>query len=1482
MSEGGGGAQGSSKFKYDMNPPDLNSCRNYEHYKNKLRLWKMNTRDDIPKERQGCLIVSSLPDESKRFGNLIQETVINKVGWDNLEKPDGLAKVEAELEKLLGKHIVVSTVDAWKALIRCKKQPGQTVAGYVREFEAHYGKLKASGTTLPSEILGVMLMEGAGLSSNQEENVRQHINLDKKEEVFDVVKNKMLSMLGDSIRGSQQAKVKDEPGYDEAMAATRYRKPWQKNGSKKFDNFKTKGKVNPKGSDGKILRCNNCDSVKHLFKDCPHEKEKKWKSRENKPKGRWVYLTEEGKTFTAEEEVEEDSKSNDSSEDSEPEGDDYEVNRYAFFTTNEEELNRFTKESLNSAALDTGCTSNVSGKKWMAFYLKDLPEELKKEVDGPFPSNRSFVFGNNGIKIAKERYVIPADIAGKMIKIVVDVVDSDIPLLLSKREMKKWNMVLDMGKDKAYVNGKEVDISITSAGHYIINLLSDAGVNMAEVYAVDLKSASKAEKVATIKKLHKQFGHRPRQSFVNLLKSGNIWSDEVSQILDDIMDGCDGCIKRRRNPDRPAVTMPMAADFNEKVAMDLKYWNGQNILYIIDMFSRFTVGVVIPSKKPKDVINALMKNWVCYFGIMGSLLTDNGGEFVGEEWTEALSMLNVIKLTTGAESPWQNGLCEKNHALADNILTQISEDYPNLDIHTQLAWACNAKNSLMMVYGYSPYQIVFGSNPRLPNIITDPPQCWENETMSQALNRHLEAMKATRQAFIKSESCARMKRALKSKIRTIEREYKYGDIVTYKREGQDRWLGPAKVIFQDSKVIFLRHGSNVIRVSANRLLPAGKEMTKEMNEAEAEACNDTDIPTGKREMSKAEANSDTDVSTGRSEVNIEIHPNGQKDTTQNTDNSAHNESVQVEDQPQFVDDHERQNLGINLKRNDVVRMKENGEWHKIKIISRAGKKTGKYNKWYNIEDSNGIQRSVNVDEVEIEMPNEDESQAFLPADEEIFATMLDKDEKKSPECQEAKKKELDKLIEFNTYEIVDNIGQESISTTWVLTKKGSEIRARLVARGFEEEDEVKKDSPTVNKSSLRLMLTISSLKGWEINMTDIKSAFLQGSQLDRDVFIKPPKEAEMEGKLWKLNKCLYGLRDASRQWYLEVENKLISLGFRQNRMDSGLFFLRKNQVLIGVFALHVDDFLHAGNTEFENHYIPEIMKHFQVGKTEKACFTYTGFDLRQDEDGVFLDQGKFVENIEIPTLNASRMKDSSASLTDEERSLLRKMVGSINWAVRATRPDVAFNMIELSTKFQSGQVSDLGKAKNVLLNLKKHKAQLRISNLRDLKKCQIRAYTDAALGNLNNGVASTAGWIVFIINMDTGECAPIDWRSNKVRRVVSSSLAAEVLALSEGLEAANGIKDILVEMLGKEAADLQIHGYTDNKTGFGAVYSDTNAIREVRTRREVCKIREMIREGLVQKVKWVPGTEQLADILTKKGKKGIKLLEVIQEGKINL
>ena len=76
---------------------------------------------------------------------------------------------------------------------------------------------------------------------------------------------------------------------------------------------------------------------------------------------------------------------------------------------------------------------------------------------------------------------------------------------------------------------------------------------------------------------------------------------------------------------------------------------------------------------------------------------------------------------------------------------------------------------------------------------------------------------------------------------------------------------------------------------------------------------------------------------------------------------------------------------------------------------------------------------------------------------------------------------------------------------------------------------------------MRIVLSAIASKQWNLKSIDIKRAFLQGNAIDRDVLIRPPDEAETD-KLWHLKKCVYGLADAPRKWYLTLKEKLTEFG----------------------------------------------------------------------------------------------------------------------------------------------------------------------------------------------------------------------------------------------------------------------------------------------------------------------------------------------------
>lgn len=101
------------------------------------------------------------------------------------------------------------------------------------------------------------------------------------------------------------------------------------------------------------------------------------------------------------------------------------------------------------------------------------------------------------------------------------------------------------------------------------------------------------------------------------------------------------------------------------------------------MWSRYTGSVFISRKKPNEVIDALMRNWNCVFGVMGAIFTDNGGEFSSDEMREVTSKLNVCTWTAGM-SPFQNGLCERLHTIIDSMLIKLEEQYGKKDCQALL------------------------------------------------------------------------------------------------------------------------------------------------------------------------------------------------------------------------------------------------------------------------------------------------------------------------------------------------------------------------------------------------------------------------------------------------------------------------------------------------------------------------------------------------------------------------------------------------------------------------------------------------------------------------------------------------------------------------------------------------------------------------------------------------------------------------------
>ena len=141
--------------------------------------------------------------------------------------------------------------------------------------------------------------------------------------------------------------------------------------------------------------------------------------------------------------------------------------------------------------------------------------------------------------------------------------------------------------------------------------------------------------------------------------------------------------------------------------------------------------------------------------------------------------------------------------------------------------------------------------------------------------------------------------------------------------------------------------------------------------------------------------------------------------------------------------------------------------------------------------------------------------------------------------------------------------------------------------------------------------------------------------------------------------------------------------------------------------------------------------------------------------------------------------------------------------------------------------------------------------------CSIDVFTDASFGNPPCG-GTQSGYLVFI-NQPGCKPALLSWRSQKLRRVVRSTLFAETVACCNGIEAALVCHKLVLELTTQR---LKVNAHTDSRSLVENVYS-TKIQKDKGLRVEIPGLRSLIDVGSVNRLYWVPSDREVANCLTK-------------------
>ena len=428
-------------------------------------------------------------------------------------------------------------------------------------------------------------------------------------------------------------------------------------------------------------------------------------------------------------------------------------------------------------------------------------------------------------------------------------------------------------------------------------------------------------------------------------------------------------------------------------------------------------------------------------------------------------------------------------------------------------------------------------------------------------------------------------------------------------------------------------------------------------------------------------------------------------------------------------------------------------------------------------------------------------------------------------------------------------------------------KARLVAKGYAQQQGVDFDevfAPVARIETVRVLLALAAHGGWQIHHMDVKSAFLNGDLTETVYVQQPPGFIVGKGdKVLKLNKALYGLRQAPRAWNFKLDKELINLGFVRSKLEYAVYRrTSKNSFLI--VGVYVDDPVISGPDVNEiSRFKLEMKEKFSMSDLGLLSY-YLGIEVKQGRDGITLSQSayalKILENASMTNCNpcATPMEARLKLTKSMEEEVLnptayRSIIGSLRYIVN-TRPDLAYSVGVVSRHMEAPTKQHWGAVKHILRYLKGTvEFGCKYERGAELKPLLL-GYRDSDFAGDTESRKSTTGVVYFL-----GKSV-VTWASQKQKIVALSSCEAEYVAAAAAACQGVWLSRLIGDLLGTKEMPVKL--LMDNMS---AIALSKNPVHHDRSKHIDTKyhfIRECIEQGKVE-VDHVRTEEQLADMFTK-------------------
>jgi hypothetical protein len=493
----------------------------------------------------------------------------------------------------------------------------------------------------------------------------------------------------------------------------------------------------------------------------------------------------------------------------------------------------------------------------------------------------------------------------------------------------------------------------------------------------------------------------------------------------------------------------------------------------------------------------------------------------------------------------------------------------------------------------------------------------------------------------------------------------------------------------------------------------------------------------------------------------------------------------------------------------------------------------------------------------------------------------------SPESKlwmEAMQEELNSMKKNNVWELTElPNNRRAIGSKWIFKRKLNasghvdKYKARLVAKGFTQKegiDFVETFSPVAKFTSIRIISALSAYYDLELHQMDVKTAFLNGT-LDEEIYMSQPDGFIEKGKetmVCKLNRSIYGLKQASRQWYLLFDNAITSYGFSMTEGDHCIYSKIEGNKFV-LLSLYVDDILIASN-DFETLLKVKLWLSSKFDMKDMGEASYVlGVEIHRDRKNriLGLSQKAYLnsvlkkfsmeesKSVAVPILKGIKLSEEMCAKTPEERKFMSNIpyssaLGSLMYAMLFTRPDLCYAVGILSRYQVNPGETHWKQLRNVLRYVKGTMDYHLCFNGHNL---QLQGFTDADWQGDLDERKSTSGYIFKLAG------GAISWRSKKQESVAQSSMEAEYIAASEAVKEGVWLKEFLASLGVVKSAANPVTIFCDNQAAIKVSKDPKFHSKSKHIEGKYHYIRDVINRLKTIRLQFLPSVDMVADPLTK-------------------